>query len=154
MRVGDVMTRRVETVPETETAEAALARMKSRRIRHLVAMRDGHISGVVSSRDLTALGSFRQLQSVGDVMTSPAVTAASDATLRQAANMLRGRSIGCLPVVDDGRLVGILTTTDLLELIGRGVERPMTKGRRWVMKGRGPRRKSVVGRRFEGRQIQ
>jgi acetoin utilization protein AcuB len=146
MRVGDVMTRSVEAVPVEESAEAALSRMRFRRIRHLVATRTGQVTGVVSSRDLEALGSLRKVQSVGDVMTSPAVTAVPEMTLRQAANLLRGRSIGCLPVVDDGRLVGILTTTDLLELIGRGAERPMAKSRRWVMKGRGPRRKSVAAR--------
>lgn len=146
MRVNEVMTRRVETVPAEESAEAALSQMRLRRIRHLVATRTGQVAGVVSSRDLEALGSLRQVQSVGDVMTSPAVTAKPDMTLRQAANLLRGRSIGCLPVVDEGRLVGILTTTDLLELIGRGAERPVAKSQRWVMKGRGPRRKSVAGR--------
>ena len=80
-------------------------------------------------------------------MTSPAVTASPRMTLRQAANLLRGRTIGCLPVVEGGKLVGILTTTDLLELIGRGIERPTAKGKRWVMKGRGPRRKIIAGRK-------
>ena len=63
--------------------------------------------------------------------------------VRQAANLLRGRTIGCLPVLEDGKLVGILTTTDLLEQIGRGSDRP-AKGKRWVMKGRGPRRKALA----------
>jgi acetoin utilization protein AcuB len=78
-------------------------------------------------------------------MSAPAVSATSDMTVRKAANLLRGRSIGCLPVMEDGDLVGIVTTTDLLERIGRGVERPVSKGKRWILKGRGPRRKSVVG---------
>ena len=145
MRVQDVMTRRVESVSAEGSAEGALQQMRSKRIRHLVATRDGKVAGVVSSRDLESLGSFRQVQTVADVMSSPAVTARPDMTLRQAANLLRGRTIGCLPVMDEGKLVGILTITDLLELIGRGVERPVTKGRRWILKGRGPRRKSVVG---------
>jgi acetoin utilization protein AcuB len=59
---------------------------------------------------------------------------------------MRGRTIGCLPVVEDGRIAGIVTTTDLLELIGAGAERPVAKIRRWVMKDRGPERKSVAGR--------
>jgi acetoin utilization protein AcuB len=67
-------------------------------------------------------------------------------TVRQAANLLRGRTIGCLPVVEDGAILGIVTTIDLLELIGRGAERPVPKTRRWVLKDRGPRRKPVAGR--------
>lgn len=147
MRVQDVMTRSVETVSAGESAENALRRMRTRRIRHLVATKGGEIVGVVSDRDLKALGTFRQVQSVEDVMSSPAVTVKPLMTLRQAANLLRGRSLGCLPVVEDGELLGILTTTDVLELIGRGIDRPAAKGKRWVMKGRGPRRKSVAGRK-------
>jgi acetoin utilization protein AcuB len=145
MRVQDVMTRRVETVSAGESAGNAFQRMRSNRIHHLIVTQGREVLGVVSSRDLGALGTFRQVQSVEDVMTSPAVTATPEMTLRQAANLLRGRTIGCLPVMEEGRLVGILTITDLLETLGRGVDRPTAKGKRWVMKGRGPRRKSVIG---------
>jgi acetoin utilization protein AcuB len=146
MRVSEVMTRRVESVSADGSADGALRQMRTRRIHHLVATRKGKVVGVVSSHDLESLGTSRRAQIVADVMSSPAVTATPDMTLRKAANLLRGRTIGCLPVLDEGKLVGILTTTDVLELIGRGVDRPTTtKGKRWILKGRGPRRKSVVG---------
>jgi acetoin utilization protein AcuB len=77
-------------------------------------------------------------------MSFPVVAGHPEMTLRQAANRLRGRSIGCLPVMEDDELVGILTTTDLLEILGKGVERPAAKGTRWILKGRGPRRKPFV----------
>jgi CBS domain-containing protein len=147
MRVQDVMTRRVETVSAEESAEKALQRMRVKQIHHFVVTLGRKVVGVVSSRDLEALGSFRQVQLVEEVMTSPAVTATPEMTLRQAANLLRGRIIGCLPVMEKGRLVGILTIADLLEMLGRGVDRPTAKDKRWVMKGRGPRRKSVIGHR-------
>jgi CBS domain-containing protein len=54
---------------------------------------------------------------------------------------MRGRSIGCLPVVEKGALRGIITVTDLLELIGKGAERPTARAQRAVMRGRGLRRK-------------
>ncbi len=152
MRVQDVMTRRVETVSGGESAVAALTRMRQKRIHHLAVTRGRRVVGVVSERDLKSLDSVRRDFRVEDVMVSPAITATPQMTIRQAANLLRGRSLGCLPVMKDGRLVGILTTTDLLELIGRGAERPVAKGKRWVLKGRGPRRKSVVGHKgFLGR---
>jgi acetoin utilization protein AcuB len=143
MRVGEAMTRRVETVSANENARAALQRMRTMRIRHLVVMQGEKLAGVVSDRDV----GFTNDRTVGDVMTVHVVAAAPETTLRQAANLLRGRSIGCLPVIDDGKLVGILTITDLLELLGRGSERPVSKGKRWILKGRGPRRKAVVGRK-------
>ncbi len=145
MRIAEVMTTRVETVPAGESAENALRRMRAKRVHHLAVMLGEEVVGVVSARDLDSLGSARSYRTVGDVMSSPAVTAQPDTTIRQASNLLRGRTIGCLPVLEGGRLVGILTTTDLLELIGRGSERPVSKAKRWVMKGRGARRKGVAG---------
>ena len=135
------MTRNVETVSASEPAERALARMRTRRIRHLVVMRGKKLLGVVSDRDV----GVAKDRTVEDVMTAHAVSATADMTIRKAANLLRGRGIGCLPVMEGGDLVGIVTTTDLLEQIGRGSERPVSKGKRWTLKGRGPRRKSVVG---------
>jgi CBS domain-containing protein len=49
-------------------------------------------------------------------------------------------------VVEEGKIAGIVTITDLLELIGAGAERPIPKTRRWVAKDRAPGRKPVVGR--------
>jgi CBS domain-containing protein len=144
MRVKDVMTRRVETVSAADSAADARKRMRVRRIRHLVVV-DGHeLAGVVSSRDLDSIGLTQDGLLVGDLMRSPAVCVSPDATLREAANLLRGRTIGCLPVLENGRVVGILTTTDVLELVGRGVERPVARAQRPVLKGRGPRRKIAV----------
>ncbi len=144
MRIGEMMTSRVETVPAGEPAENALRRMRTRGIHHLVVPLEAGAVGVVSSRDLESLASDRALCTVADVMIAPAVTVEPDTTIRQAANLLRGKSIGCLPVLEAGKLVGIVTATDLLELIGRGSERPVSKGKRWVMKGRGPRRKPTA----------
>ena len=143
MRVGDIMTKKVETISAGESLGAALERMRQRRIRHLVVMSGKKLAGIVSKRDLGALG--REEGRVEDVMSAPAVSATADMTVRKAANLLRGRSVGCLPVMEDGDLVGIVTTTDLLERIGRGAEHPVSRGERWTLKGRGPRRKSVVG---------
>jgi acetoin utilization protein AcuB len=151
MRVQDMMTRRVQTITGAEPVSAAVERMRRSRIRHLVVMRDGELAGIVSSGDMRALD-LRRDRRVEEIMTAPAVTATPGMTMRKAANLLRGRSIGCLPVVEDGSLVGIVTTSDLLERIGRGVEPPVSPGKRWILKGRGPRRKSVVGRKdFAGR---
>jgi acetoin utilization protein AcuB len=146
MRLGEIMRTKVETIAPRESAGAALERMRRTRIRHLVVQDGEKIVGVVSDRDLRA--SQRRRQTVEDVMSSPAMTCSPDTTLRQAANLLRGRTIGCLPVVADGRIAGIVTTTDLLDLIGGGVEveRPVPKTRRWVRKGRGAGGKPGMGR--------
>jgi len=146
MRVEEIMTRRVETISAGLPVGAAIERMRQKRIRHLVVMQEGRLAGIVSDRDMGSVDPA-SAPNVEQVMTAPAVSATPDMTVRKAANLLRGRSIGCLPVVEEGDLVGIVTTTDLLERIGRGAERPISRGKRWILKGRGPRRKSVVGRK-------
>lgn len=146
MRVREVMHVRVETISPRESAQVALERMRRARIRHLVVQDGKKIVGVLSDRDVAGMGSLRQVETVEDVMTSPAITCSPDLTLRQAANLLRGRTMGCLPILEDGKIVGIVTTTDLLEMIGAGIERPVPRSRRWILKDRGPRRKPVAGR--------
>ena len=146
MRVQDVMTKRVESIPANEPVSAAVERMRQKRIRHLVVTRDNQVAGVVSDGDVRML-TDSDSRLVDEIMAAPVVFATSEMTLRKAANLMRGRSVGCLPVVDDGKLVGIVTTSDLLERIGRGAERPVTRGKRWILKDRGPRRKTLAGRR-------
>lgn len=113
------------------------------RIHHLVVMNGRAVAGIISDRDLGgARGTrLREGRLVGDLMTANVVTAARTTTVREAANLMRGRSIGCLPVLDKGSLRGIITVTDLLSLIGRGAERPVARAQRAVMRGRGQRRK-------------
>jgi CBS domain-containing protein len=62
-------------------------------------------------------------------------------TVRKAANLMRGRSIGCLVVTKRDRIVGIVTVADLLELVGRGADRPVASTTRWTLKHRAPHRK-------------
>jgi acetoin utilization protein AcuB len=144
VRVQDVMKKKVETVTTETPAEEAWNRMRMRRIHHLVVTRGAEVVGVLSDRDMGGPGNpgYREGRSAGDLMTPSVVIAKKDTTLREAANLMRGRTIGSLPVIDDKKLVGIVTTTDLLTLIGKGSERPVAKSKRWIMKGRGARRKS------------
>lgn len=113
----------VETIEAGEPAEVAWNRMRVRRIHHLVVIEEGKAVGVLSAQDLSGPRgvALRWAGTAGELMTSPIVTAAPTMTVRQAANLLRGRVVGCLPVVDRGTIVGIVTIIDLLELIGRGV---------------------------------
>ena len=143
MRVQDVMTRHVETIDGQESAQAAFHSMKLKGIRHLVVKKDSELVGVLSQRDLGVpdQDSFRERHRVADLMTTQVVTASPDMPVRQAANLMRGRTIGCLPVVEEGRrsrLVGIVTVSDLLELLGRGIDRP-APGQRVTLNARAPR---------------
>lgn len=123
LSVKDSMTREVVTLPPGATAEEALSLCRERRIRHLPVLEDGKLVGIVSDRDLAsaapppgipdrhgALGRMR----VADVMTRKVLTAHPDDPVELAANTMRGRKIGALPVVLDGELVGIITSSDVM----------------------------------------
>jgi acetoin utilization protein AcuB len=132
LRVQDVMSTGVRTIQPGASADEAWGLMEMHDIHHLVVVDRSEVVGVISARDLGGKRGAAQRKgvSVEDLMHAKPVTAAPADTVRQAANKLRGYGIGCLPVVDRGRVKGILTITDCLELIGRGAERPATRSDR------------------------
>lgn len=145
VRIQDVMTKAVETVMPAMEAEEAWSLMRAKRIHHLVVTEGRRIVGVVSDRDMGGRrgASLRAHHTVKDLMTDRVVTVPPPTPVRKAANLMRGRSIGCLVVAETGRVVGIITVADLLELIGRGAERPVAATTRWTLKHRAPHRPRV-----------
>jgi acetoin utilization protein AcuB len=134
IRLADVMSTEVATISADATAQAAWDLMRSNRIRHLVVLapRSREIVGVVSERDLGGrlAEERRPGVPVEEVMSPQLVTAKPTTGIREAANLLRGYVVGCLPVVEEGKLVGIVTISDLLDLLGRGAERPLARAGR------------------------
>ncbi len=118
------MAREVATLSPEETAGEALALCRRRRIRHLPVVEDGRLVGIVSDRDLRsatpALGDPARAAAlaeirVGEVMARDVVTARPDDPIDGAANAMRERRINCLPVLEEDGLVGILTSSDVME---------------------------------------
>lgn len=142
MRVQDLMTTAVHTVTPATPADAAWELMQQKGVHHLVVKEGSAVVGLLSERDIGGRRgtSIRSGRTARDLMTARVVTLRPTATVRQAANLMRGRSIGSLVITDLARVVGILTVTDLLEAIGRGIDRPVT-GTRWTLKHRAPHRK-------------
>jgi CBS domain-containing protein len=124
--VGDLMTRRVSTLHVDDTVAHAHQVMLWSQFRHLPVVNDaGDLVGVVSDRDLLrfAAGSTPPSAPVADIMTSPVVTAEPTMSVTEASGRMAARKIDCLPVVADGRLVGILTSSDVLAERGKLVHR-------------------------------
>jgi CBS domain-containing protein/ribosome-associated translation inhibitor RaiA len=132
MRLREIMSTDVVAVAPSEAATVAWAKMRRHRIRHLVVTERKQIVGVVSDRDLGGRNgaAVRKGHTVAELMTPRTVTAKPDTTIRQAANLMRGRQIGSLPVLDEDTLVGIVTATDVLDELGRGSTRPTIKAER------------------------
>ncbi len=149
MRLGEIMTREVKTVAPRESADAAYQRMRLNRIRHLVVVEGKRVLGIVSERDLGGSrgAANRSGRTVEDFMSRDVATASPETTIRQAANLLRGRTIGCLPVMDDSKLVGIVTVTDLLDLVGEVIRKASTDARWKPVRRMGRWPRSVETRR-------
>lgn len=114
MRVDEIMTRSVVTLSPTHTVADAYAQFKKRKIHHLLVVDRGSVVGVVSVRDVSGKRDDAQ---IGTIMTRDIRIADPSATIKEAAAMMMGRNSGCLPVVDGGRLAGIVTTSDLMRVL-------------------------------------
>ena len=134
MRVRDLMTAEVTSLGRNDALSIADDVMRLGRIRHLPVLDDdGELVGIVSQRDLfrgalaRALGYGAHAQQkllgqllVKEVMTGDPVTIGPDAPLADAARLMLQRKIGCLVVVEDGRLAGILTESDFVKRFAGG----------------------------------
>jgi len=141
MRIQDVMSKNVVSIaPQTKIA-AARETLRTEEIDHLVVMEGKHVVGLVAGKDL---GRGTDDQPVAEVMTREVVTIAPEATLRRAAGMLRGRAIGSLPVVEDDRLVGMVTTSDLLTALAKGeTHTEPQRDAKVILRKRGPRKRAI-----------
>ncbi len=140
MRVADVMTEDVRTIDPHVLLSQARTIMRGQSVDHLAVVERGELVGIVSAHDLDN-GERRPDGgdlTVADVMTHPVATVTPATAIKRAANIMRGRSIGSLVVMTGGKIVGIVTVSDLLDLIGRGLDRPVARGKRWTLKHRVP----------------
>ena len=133
MRIEAWMKHPVVTVKPRDSARHAREMMEKHRVNQLPVVVDGRLVGIVTDRDLRdAFPSVFELAEatgqhhrpagtdpasipVEDVMTRDVLTLAPAAFIADAARLMRRERIGAIPVIDGGRLVGILTRSDLLD---------------------------------------
>ena len=118
-QVKDVMTQDVVALRPQQPFAQALALLARHRFRHLlVTDATAHLAGVISDRDLLrcmSRGTDLERVTVADVMRQAVVTVQPETLLSEAATQMLSRRINCLPVVENNRVCGILTSTDLLQ---------------------------------------
>ena len=110
IEVRHVMSRRVRTVEPTTDMFALREAMEQEGFRHLLVMQDEKLLGVISDRDVKS----RNGRLARNVMTADPLSVTPGTQLSNAMTMMLHRRISCLPVIEDGKLHGILTTTDML----------------------------------------
>lgn len=147
LRVADCMTRGVASIRADALARGAAVMMRTRRIRHLpVVDGDRGLVGIVTDRDLRQVLFDPAIQAraghipdllktvtVGEIMTRAVVTTRPETPLRDAAWLMHEQKVGALPVVTRGRLVGILTETDVLKTFSQALGQAFAKPDRWAL---------------------
>ena len=133
--VANVMTRGVETVTGDETAAGVARRFAENQLGSLVVVEPGTgtLTGIVTESDIiqqVATNGRMDAVAVSTFMSSPVVTIESTEPIHAAADTMKRHSIRRLPVVDEGQLVGIVTTTNLTHYL--------PKLRNTILRQRGP----------------
>jgi CBS domain-containing protein len=129
--VSEIMTREVISLNTSDQLERAEEIFKSRKIRHIPIVRNDKIVGMLSYNDLLRISfadaysgvidevdsSVYEMFSLDQVMVKNPVSIAPTQTISELATVFTRREFHALPVVEDGRLVGIVTTTDLIRFM-------------------------------------
>ncbi|NMO17733.1 CBS domain-containing protein [Pyxidicoccus fallax] len=118
MRIGELMTKNLETIEAGEPVRAAALRMRTCNIGSLPVLEGGQLVGMLTDRDITvrctALGQDPNTTSVREAMTATVITCDAEATLDQAERLMEDKMVRRLVVVDaQRRPVGILSLDDL-----------------------------------------
>ena len=118
MLVARRMSRNPVAVSPKASIQEAMELMKKHSIRHLpVVNREKRLVGWVTDTDLRGalIASMIEDLTVGDVMIADPVTVRSSDVLEQAALLITEHKIGGMPVLEDGKLVGVITVVDILQ---------------------------------------
>lgn len=128
--VKSILHPKLVTVSADERLDTVDDIMALGHVRHLPVVKAGELVGIVSHRDLLR-ASLSSISNVGlgekrafltsiklhEVMTRDVITITPETSIQEAAEIMADERIGCLPVVDDNRLMGMITETDLLHYI-------------------------------------
>ena len=126
MYVSDWMMKKVIAVDVDDSISDAVSLMKDNKIKHLPVLQQGNLRGIVSDRDIkeyspskaTVLDIYElhyllAKTKMKEIMRTGLITTGSNTPVEEAAMTMMDHDIGCLPVVDQGRLAGIVTRRDI-----------------------------------------
>lgn len=130
--VGEIMMGSPVTLKPEDTLDLANDVISLGRIRHIPVVDGGRLIGLLSERDLlgAAAGCVFGLKQksksallktvlLKDVMKKKVITVSPQTKITEAAHLMAQKKIGCLPVLHNGALVGLVTTTDVLRFVER-----------------------------------
>lgn len=128
--VKEIMMGSPVTLRADDTLDLANDVISLGRIRHIPVLSDGRLVGLLTERDLIGAAANRifglkqksksallKTVSIKDIMKKKVLTVTPDTPIKDAAHLMASKKIGCVPVLADGALVGLVTTTDILRYV-------------------------------------
>lgn len=115
MLVRHRMSQNPVTITPDETLAVAQQKMRAGQFRRLPVEQEGKLIGIVTDRDIRQHIGMEDKTRVNSAMTEPPTTISPTTSVEEAARLMLSNKIGGLPVVEDGKLVGIITTSDVLQ---------------------------------------
>jgi acetoin utilization protein AcuB len=117
MQIVHVMTKHPETIAPDAPLFDAKEMMDAGGFRRLAVVDQHRVVGIITERDLREHSGYLKTTKVDAAMKSPVITVYSSTTVEDAARLMLKHKIGGMPVVDAGKLVGMVTTTDMLRAL-------------------------------------
>ena len=116
MQVSKIMSANPVTISPDKRVGQALKLMQKHHFRHLPVVKNDHMVGWITSRDLreVLLASMLEKITVEDVMLKSPITVTPDTNVEEAARLVYEHKIGGMPVLEGGKLVGVITMMDLI----------------------------------------
>ncbi len=128
MTVADVMTKSVIAIDASMTVHESAKMMEDAKVGAIIVMEHNSPVGIVTDRDFAvkvAAHAYPITSSVKQIMSSPLLSINSNETVRTASDLMHDRKIRKLPVIDDDKVVGMITATDIVNLLAVCVEDDM-----------------------------
>ena len=128
MTISDVMTKSVISVDAAMTINETAKLMEDAKVGAVIVMEDNKPIGIVTDRDFAvkvAAHAYQISTPIKQIMSSPLFSINSDETVRAASDLMHDRGVRKIPVIDEGNIVGIITATDIVNLLAVSVEEDM-----------------------------
>ncbi len=117
MEIIHIMSKHPETVEPGDTLAKASQMMEVGGFRRLAVVKDGAVVGMLTERDVRQHRGHLDATRVNAAMSEPVLSVTPHTTVQEAVRMMLKRKVGGMPVIDKGNLVGMVTTTDMLQAL-------------------------------------
>ncbi|MHA7647519.1 CBS domain-containing protein [Nitrosopumilus sp. S4] len=128
--VNQVMSKNVITVDKSTSIQEAAEKMHKSNVGCVIVTEDSKPVGIVTERDFVtkvAAEGRPLFTEISEVMSSPLITIEQEETIWEASEMMKEKTIHKLPVLEDGEIIGIITTTDIVRISSLGSDSQMRR---------------------------